>query len=167
MYIRGMSLSRSSYQLLRWLLLFLVLVPTSACGVTFDWRSVDKEEPFEDLWFEVTRLADSHGFPRSHADTDRGKRIYVSVWREYPAPFHLGRRSRFRARFLPQEDGSGWRIEFYIQMQTVENLARGFVVEQGDWSDAGQDSSREDTILGQLRMFRNRNLPAQSEERDR
>ncbi len=159
-----MPLLRSSSELSCLPLLCILLALTSSCGTTFQWRSIEKEQPFEELWFEVARLAGSHGFPPNHAQTDRGKRVYVSVWREYPAPFRFGRRSRFKARFLPQHDGSGWLIEFHIQQQMVKDIARGFEAREEDWSDSGQDFGREATILGQLRLFRNRSGSSSSDK---
>jgi len=158
-----MSALRLPSGLISSLLPGLLVVMTCSCGTSYHWQSIDKQEPFEDLWFEVARLAGTHGFAPNHALTDRGKRVYVSVWREYPAPFRFGRRSRFKAQFLPKENGKGWRIEFYIQQQVVKDMAHGFNPGEGDWSDSGQDVAREQVILGQLRLFRNRSHSSRPE----
>lgn len=133
--------------------IFLLLL-LCACGSTATWRSVEKNLPFEDLWLELMRLGQLHGFPPDIGETDRGKRVYLSRWREYPAPFRYGRRSRLHVKFANFGERDDWRIEFYIEQQIIGNLGTGFEAKEGDWKDSGQDFQREEVMMNQLRLFR-------------
>ncbi|MHC5063389.1 MAG: hypothetical protein ACYTG5_05390 [Planctomycetota bacterium] len=140
----------------------MILLLLASCGfTTATWRSVDKDLPFEDLWLELGRLGQLHGFPPDLGQTDRGNRVYVSRWREYPAPFRFGRRSRLHAKFTNRGERDKWRLEFYIEEQVIGNLGRGFEAKEEDWKAAGQDLQREEVMMSQLRLFRD-NSPSGS-----
>jgi hypothetical protein len=70
----------------------------------------------------------------------------------------MGSRSRLVARFErpePDRDGTveeGWMLEFHVQRQVVKNMSPGFNPQERDWSDSGQDRTREDVLYGQIRL---------------
>lgn len=154
MYSRRMVEHRPSSPLIKAAASSYFLLLLASCGLTASWQSVEKNLPFEDLWLEMGRLAGLHGFPPDLGETDRGNRVYVSRWREYPAPFRFGRRSRLHAKFSNLGERDQWLLEFYIEQQVIGNLGRGFEAKETDWKPSGQDVQREEVLLSQLRLFR-------------
>ena len=43
-------------------------------------------------------------------------------------------------------------LEFHVQRQVVKNMSPGFEPKERDWSDSGQDRTREDVLYGQIRL---------------
>lgn len=131
---------------------FAVLL-LGACSTPTDWAAVRVDRDFGELWESFVAIAERQGYMTDRRRTDRGLRVFVSHWRETPAPFGMGSRSRLHGEFERPEDGSdGWTLRFHVQQQKVTNMRAGFHPSERDWSDDGQDRTREDVILGQLRL---------------
>jgi hypothetical protein len=129
------------------------LVLVAACSSPPTWRAVEHRAPLEDLWARLLRVVEVHGFVTDAALTDRGERTYTSKWRTSAVPFGKGQRTRLHARFeRPEERADTWRLEYWVERQTVGDFAKSFEPEEQDWSAAGQDREREDIIFGQLRL---------------
>jgi hypothetical protein len=138
----------------------LLLLPlfAVACKAPNRWTPVTVDRPFGELWDGFVAIAERQGYIMDRRGSDRGLREFVSHWRESPAPFGMSNRTRLHGRFTrPQadeagEDVPGWKLEFYVQRQAVTNMKPGFEPKETDWSDSGQDQTREDVLLGQLRL---------------
>lgn len=130
----------------------LLSIVFAGCTAPTQWREFEHDAPFEDMWRGLVEIAEHHGFFTDAAASDRGERRFVSQWRELPAPFRRGYRDRLHAEFTRPEQRPGWYLRFWIEHQVVTDIARGFEAEEGDWKSAGQDTRREDVVLGQLRL---------------
>jgi hypothetical protein len=140
-------------------LLALGLAAISAgCTTPRSWAMVVVDRPFGEIWDGFVEIAERQGYAADLQETDRGLRKYTSRWREAPAPFGMGSRSRLVARFERPEPGpdgevlEGWMLEFHVQRQVVKNMSPGFDPQERDWSDSGQDRTREDVLYGQIRL---------------
>lgn len=113
---------------------------------------------FGETWEHFADVAERSGFRMDPVASDRGLRIFISRWRESPAPFGKGVRTRLQGRFErvePKPEHAGkelWRLEYFVERQIVTDISRGFEAEEDDWSDDGQDGEREQILLGQLRL---------------
>lgn len=134
-------------------LVFLLALCAAACSSPPSRAVVQVNRGFGELWDGFVAIAERQGYMMDRRDSDRGLRVFVSHWRENPAPFGMGSRTRLHGEFERPEDGSpGWQLRFYVQRQVVKDMRPGFEPNDDDWSDNGQDRTREDVILGQLRL---------------
>lgn len=113
---------------------------------------------FGETWEHFADIADRSGFRLDPSGTDRGLRVFVSRWRESPAPFGKGVRTRLHGAFEKVDERANpsrreaWRLEFWVERQTVTDISRGFEPRESDWVDQGQDREREQILMGQLRL---------------
>ena len=128
------------------------LVLLAACSTNWNWRQVEADALFEDVWGEFAQIAARNGYPEDMSKTDRGQRKFVSRWRSITAPFRRSERTRVIGEFAKTE-AQHWQVRFYVERQTVGDMAKGFFdVSEADWSNAGQDRDKEDLMFGQLRL---------------
>ncbi len=140
---------------MRTVLILSVLGLLTACASEPKWRTVDVKAPFGEAWNAFVDVGVTNGYRQFDGPdgTDRGMRVFVSTWRESPAPFRMSARTRLRGKFeRPEGQDDAWQIRFYVQRQKVREIEAGFDPHEADWSDDGQDGDREDIILGQLRL---------------
>lgn len=134
------------------------LILATACATPPRWMDVVVDRPFGEIWDGFVAIAERQGYIMDRRASDRGLRQFVSHWRESPAPFGMGSRTRLHGKFGrpdPTEDGhpvAGWKLEFRVERQVVKDMAPGFEPEESDWTDGGQDGTREEVLAGQLRL---------------
>lgn len=129
-----------------------LLVLTMSCGTSYQWRELQDPSDFDLVWTRFVDIATVSGYAADPLETDRGLRKFASRWREQPAPFRMGRRTRIVAEFERREDEPGWTVRFAIPMQAIDSIEAGFEPREEDWADRGQDFEREEIMLGQLRL---------------
>jgi hypothetical protein len=127
------------------------LVTAGCFGGSAQWREVNVGKvPLGDAWTAMEEIAAVDGYPVDAAATDRGLREFTSRWRSVELPFRKGSRRRVHARFAQGEDDS-WTIRYYVEVQTVDDIAKAFEPTERDWSAAGQDAETESRFAAKLR----------------
>ncbi|MCA8943498.1 MAG: hypothetical protein KDB80_13120 [Planctomycetes bacterium] len=125
----------------------------AACAAPVQWREIDREDSLDSIWEQFAQMASTSGF-MPDAKTDRGLRRYVSKWRHVPGPtlFRPGR-VRLHGEFERPDSGAGWKVRFYVEKQVVKDIGVSTQsTTEDDWSDAGQDVTKEEILLGKLRV---------------
>ncbi len=133
----------------------LLLLLASLASCTSPPKPLEIEVPlgFGEAWEHFVDVANRAGFRQDTGETDRGLRVFVSRWRESPAPFGKGSRTRLHGEFEQNQDAPDvWRLDFWVERQIVKDIAIGYDAQDKDWSAAGQDAEREQILLGQLRL---------------
>ena len=128
------------------------MLAATGCFTPVQWReSQVGPVPFEDVWTAFQEFAETDGFPIDRAGSDRGRKSFVSMWRSRELPFRRSNRRRVHATFERLDEG-GWLVRYYVEQQTVGDIARSFEPREEDWDDAGQDSEMEQRLAVKLNL---------------
>jgi hypothetical protein len=136
-----------------------LLLLSGACATHFDKMEVDLGNvPFEDAWNAVVEISETDGFVMDPAGTDRGKKIFESVWRTQSVPFrisageHRGKRLRVHAEFTQPEGKTNWLVRFYVERQVIGDMTGSMDPQEEHWDSGGQDFEVERRIAAKLAM---------------
>ncbi len=137
---------------LAWGLPLLFLLATGGCVQTFAYRELDlPDKSFGEIWLGLQQVTRKMGYAADRNVTDRGKRVFQSTW-ETRLVFHNASRHRLRVeveRVGP--DMPGWRVRCHAEKQRVGTIGRSLSPREEDWEPAGQEITREEEFMGQLR----------------
>lgn len=133
--------------------LLVLALACAACTAPVEWREIEREDSLDAIWQQFAQMAATSGFVPG-AETDRGLRRYVSKWRQVPGPtlFRPGR-VRLHGEFERPDAGAGWLVRFHVEKQVVKDIGISTQsTTDDDWSAAGQDPTKEEILLGKLRV---------------
>ncbi len=132
----------------------LAMAMFSSCSAPMNDVVFSTDSPKSEVWRRFKKVASSNQFSEDVGESDEGKGLFISKWNTFVAPFGLSKRSRLQAYFERSQgaDASGWTIYYHIEKQEVDDISKSFEVNEDDWSAAGQDRTREEIMLGQLRI---------------
>ncbi|MHC4078351.1 MAG: hypothetical protein ACYST0_07905 [Planctomycetota bacterium] len=132
-------------------LLTLALVGCSTLPPTY--RELEaRDRTFSEVWVSLQQVTRRLGYAADRDETDRGRRVFQSVWNTR-LTFPRGS-TRHRVRVEAERigpDQPGWLVRCYVEQQKVENIARSVSPRDEDWEPAGQDDHRERVFVGTLR----------------
>ncbi|MEO0480508.1 MAG: hypothetical protein AAF196_13580 [Planctomycetota bacterium] len=126
--------------ILRSIVLLWLSLPLAGC-LGPSWDSVDAEMSLGQAWREFNGAAVARGFRTDLGATDHGLRTYRSTWKP-KATGELGRRGRVRlhGKITPVDGQTGFvKIEYYVERQNVEDLAKVNFPTEEDYCEDGQD----------------------------
>lgn len=132
------------------------LLLLASCGVVFQYQEVQVgPQPFDDVWDAVVEVAAVDGYPVDSARTDRGLRVFESLWKTQAVPFrlgstHRGRRRRVHAEFEQPGGGPGWLVRFYVERQVIGDMTGSLDPAEEHWTEGGQDVDTERRISVKL-----------------
>ena len=109
---------------------------------------------FEDVWRGVSRSAFANYYEEDPLECDRGLGVFSTRWHSLAGGFRRSKRTRLHVEIgRAPEDKPGWLVRFYVERQTVHDMASEEQPDEGDWSSDGQEAGMEQTLLYQMRLW--------------